>query len=100
MPPVTGPEHYHRAEQLFAEASQIIRFRQQPGQSGPADLPMRPTDMEERRRLSSDPGIPDRTVAEAQVHAMLALAAATAVASLAPDSRAWADVSGTKLSSR
>ena len=99
MPPMTGPEHYHRAEQLLAEASQIIGLRQQPGQSGPADLPARPTDMEERRRLSTDPGLPDRTIAEAQVHATLALAAATAVAGLGPDSRAWADVAGTKLSS-
>jgi hypothetical protein len=96
---MTGPEHYHRAEQLLAEASQIIRFRQQPGQSGPADLPVRPKDMEERRRLSSDPGLPERNIAEAQVHATLALAAATAVAGLGPDSRAWADVAGTKLSS-
>jgi len=99
MPPMTGPEHYYRAEQLLAEASQIIRFRQQPGQSGPADLPVRPTDMDERRRLSSDPGLSDRTIAEAQVHATLALAAATAVAGLGPDSRAWADVAGTKPSS-
>jgi hypothetical protein len=96
---MTGPEHYHRAEQLLAEASQIIRFRQQPGQSGPADLPVRPTDAEQPRRLRSDPGLPDRTIAEAQVHATLALAAATPVAGLAPDSRAWADVAGTKLSS-
>jgi hypothetical protein len=95
---MTGPENYHRAEQLLAEASQIIRFRQQPGQSGPADLPVRREDIE-RRRLSSDPGLPDRNIAEAQVHATLALAAATAVAALAPDSRAWADVAGTKLSS-
>jgi hypothetical protein len=92
-------EHYYRAEQLLAEASQIITFRQQPGQSGPADLPERPTDAEERRKLSSDPGLPERTIAEAQVHATLALAAATAVAGLGPDSRAWADVAGTKLSS-
>jgi hypothetical protein len=96
---MTGPEHYHRAEQLPAEASQIIRFRQLPGQSGPADLPVRPQDMEERPRLSSDPGRPDRTIAEAQVHATLALAAATAVAGLGPESRAWADVAGTKLGS-
>jgi hypothetical protein len=98
LTPMTGPGHYHRAEQLLAEANQIIRFRQ-PGQSGPADLPARPTDMEERRRLPTDPGLPDRTIAEAQVHATLALAAATAVAGLGPDSRAWADVAGTKLSS-
>jgi hypothetical protein len=96
---MTGPEHYQRAEQLLAEASQIIRARQQPGQSGPADLPVYPTDADERRRLSSDPGVPDRNIAEAQVHATLALAAATAVAGLSPDSRAWADVAGTKLSS-
>jgi DnaJ-domain-containing protein 1 len=99
MPAMTGPEHYHRAEQLLAEASQIIRLRQQPGQSGPADLPVRRQDMEERRRLSSDPGLPDRNIAEAQVHATLALAAATAVSALAPDNRAWADIAGTKLSS-
>jgi hypothetical protein len=36
---------------------------------------------------------------EHKVHATLALAAATAVAGLGPDSRAWADVAGTKLSS-
>lgn len=96
---LTGPEHYHRAEQLLAEASEIIRFRQQPEQSGPADLPVPRKDMEERRRLSSDPDLPERTIAEAQVHATLAPAAATAVASLGPDSRAWADVAGTKLSS-
>ena len=76
---MTGPEHYHQTEQLLAEANQIIRVGQQPGQSGPADLPERPEDMEgPRRRLSSDPGLPDRTIAEAQVHATLALAAATA----------------------
>ena len=97
---MTGPEHHQRAEQLLAEASQIIRVRQRPGQSGPADLPVRPEDMDERRRLSSDPGLPDRTIAEAQVHATLALAAATAVAALAPDSRAWADIAGTKFTSK
>jgi hypothetical protein len=99
MPPMTGPEHYLRAEQLLAEASRIIRVRQQPGQSGPADLPARPEDTEERQRLSSDPGLLGRNIAEAQVHATLALAAATAVAALASESRAWADVAGTKLSS-
>ena len=96
---MTGPEHYYRAEQLLAEASEIIRFRQQPEQSGPAVLPVPRKDMEERRRLSTGPGLPDRTIAEAQVHATLAPAAATAVASLGPDSRAWADIAGTKLSS-
>jgi hypothetical protein len=60
---------------------------------------VRPQDLEERRRLSSDPGRPDRSIAEAHVHATLALAAATVVAGLGPDSQAWADVAGTKLSS-
>lgn len=55
MPPMTGPEHYQRAEQLLTEASELIRFRQQPGQAGPADLPVRPQDAEERRRLSKRP---------------------------------------------
>ena len=96
---MTGPDHYHRAEQLLTEASEIIRFRQQPEQSGPADLPVPRKDAEERRRLSTDPGLPERTIAEAQVPATLALAAATAVTGLGPDSRAWADVAGTKLSS-
>ncbi len=84
---------------MIKRSLQIIRFRQQPRQSGPADLPVPPTDMDERRRLSSDPGLPNRTIAEAQVHATFAQAAATAVAGLGPDSRAWADVAGTKLSS-
>jgi hypothetical protein len=35
---------------------------------------------------------------EAQVHATLALAAATALATTGADSRAWADAAGTKLS--
>jgi hypothetical protein len=96
---MTGPGHYQRAEQLLTEASELIRFRQQPGQSGPADLLVRPQDAEEQRRLSSDPGLLDRSIAEAQVPATLALAAATAVAGLGPDSRAWDDVAGTKLGS-
>ena len=96
---MTGPEHYHRAEQLLAEASQIIRFRQQPGSPGqPTSRYAQPT-RKNGGGCPQDPGLPDRNIAEAQVHATLALAAATAVAGLAPDSRAWADVAGTKLSS-
>ena len=74
---MTGPEHYRQAEQLLAEANEIIRFRQQPEQSGPPDLP-------------------ERNITEAHVHATLAVAAATAVGVLDLDSRAWADVAGTK----
>ena len=73
---MTGPEHYREAERLLAEANEFIRFRQQPLQSGPADLPERPEDAEKRQRLSRDPGLPERNIAEAQVHATLAQAAA------------------------
>lgn len=73
---MTGPEHYREAERLLAEANEFIRFRQQPLQSGPADLPERPEDAEKRQRLSRDPGLPERNIAEAQVHATLARAAA------------------------
>ena len=93
---MTGPEHYRQAEQLLAEANEIIRFRQQPEQSGPPDLPVRPMDMEKRQRLSIDPDLPERNITEAHVHATLAVAAATAVGVLDLDSRAWADVAGTK----
>jgi hypothetical protein len=52
--------------------------------------------MEKRQRLSIDPDLPERNIAEAHVHATLALAAATTVGVLDLDSRAWADVAGTK----
>jgi hypothetical protein len=38
------------------------------------------------------------TLTAAQVHATLALAAATAVGTAGPDTRAWADVAATRLS--
>ena len=84
---VTGPDHYRRAEELLAEASESIRFRRQAELSGPADLPVRDTDMEQRQRLSEDPGLPERNIAEAHVHATLALAAATA-----GGEQGWGDV--------
>jgi hypothetical protein len=45
------------------------------------------------------PGAPDphRLLAEAQVHATLPVAAATALAATGAESRAWADVAATKL---
>jgi hypothetical protein len=55
---MTGPDHYRRAEELLAEASELNRFRPQLKYSGPDDIPMRDTDMEQRRRLSEDPGLP------------------------------------------
>jgi hypothetical protein len=63
---MNGPDHYRRAEQLLAEASELNRFRPQLEYSGPDDVPMRDMDMEQRRRLSEDPGLPDRNIAEAR----------------------------------
>jgi hypothetical protein len=107
---MNGPDHYRRAEQLLAEASELNRFRPQLTYSGPDDVPMRDTDMEQRRRdmeqrrrLSEDPGLPDRNIAEAHVHATLALAAATALAATAAlgrntqDAREWNKAAATML---
>ncbi|POG47133.1 hypothetical protein BV881_12405 [Streptomyces sp. ZL-24] len=52
---MTGPEHYREAERLIAESYAILR----PHDEGPCEA--------------------DRSLAEAQVHATLALAAATAL---------------------
>ncbi|NUS76669.1 MAG: hypothetical protein HOV70_10780 [Streptomyces sp.] len=52
---MTGPEHYREAERLIAESHAILR----PHDEGPCEA--------------------DRSLAEAQVHATLALAAATAL---------------------
>jgi hypothetical protein len=69
---MTGPEHYREAEQLIAAARSTAQA----------------STLESTHRYA-------QTIAEAQVHAMLALAAATAVSS---DSREWHNVAGTKLS--
>lgn len=65
---MTGPEHYRAAEGILAETEEHVD----------------PMDHRSARRLG-----------QAQVHATLALAAATA---LDTDSREWAEVVGTKLS--
>jgi hypothetical protein len=52
---MTGPEHYREAERLLAESRTVLR----PNDEGPCEA--------------------DRTIAEAQVHATLALTAATAM---------------------
>ncbi|MEU3447200.1 hypothetical protein AB0H29_08215 [Streptomyces thermolilacinus] len=52
---MTGPEHYRRAEELLVEADTILR----PNDEGPCEA--------------------DRVIAAAQVHATLALVAATAL---------------------
>jgi hypothetical protein len=65
---VTGPEHYRRAEELAERADEFV---------------------------SSRVGVP--WAAAAQVHATLALAAATALGAASPlDAQAWRDAAGTK----
>jgi hypothetical protein len=59
-------------------------------------------DREQRRRLSEDPGLPDRNIAEAHAHATLALAAATALAvhgvrEHTEDGREWRKAAATQL---
>jgi len=67
---MTGPEHFRRAEELVAEAHKLLGHG-----DGQATAVV--------------------WAAVAQTHAMLALAAATAVGTSGADSRAWADVAGT-----
>jgi len=69
----TGPEHYREAERLLTE--QV--FRDRAGSTTTRSY--------------------QETVAAAQVHATLALAAATALGTAAADTAAWRDAAGTKL---
>jgi hypothetical protein len=71
---MTGPEHYRRAEELAAEADRLLG--QGDGQA--------------------TAGV---WAAVAQTHAVLALAAATAIGASGVDDRAWADAAGTRLGS-
>ena len=70
---MTGPEHYLKAEDLLG----ILAGKE------------RGTFPEE-----------DRVVAEAQVHATLALVAATALGTSGTEAQAWAEVAGTELGGR
>jgi hypothetical protein len=72
---MTGPEHYAEAERLLALA----------------DRHTRGVTYEQEWTL---------TLTAAQVHATLALAAATAVGTAGPDGHAWADVAATRLAGR
>jgi hypothetical protein len=72
---MTGPEHYLEAERLIAMARE----------SHHADLYGHYTDAQAALLL-----------ADAQVHATLAHAAATALSSTA-DARAWAEAAGTRM---
>ena len=69
---MTGPEHYRRAEELAAEAHRLLR--QGDGQVTASVW-----------------------AAVAQTHAVLAVAAATAVGASGADNRAWADAAGTRF---
>ena len=72
---MTGPEHYAEAERLLALA----------------DRHAKGVTYEQEWTL---------TLTAAQVHATLAVAAATAVGTAGPDGHAWADVAATRLSAR
>jgi hypothetical protein len=66
---MTGPEHYYEAQQLLAD----------PNYGEPKGIAR------------------SETIAAAQVHATLALAAATALGASSPvDAQAWRDAAGTK----
>ena len=71
---MTGPDHYREAERLIAELVSI-----NPGGG-------------EMHRAS------EVALAAAQVHATLALAAASALGTSATEARTWADAAGTKPS--
>jgi hypothetical protein len=71
---MTGPEHYRQAEELIAEARKVRR-----------------TGGEEASDRFA------RAITEAQVHAILAVAAASALDSVT-DSHGWHEAAGTKPS--
>jgi hypothetical protein len=70
---MTGPDHYRKAEELTEKAGEYLG--QGDGQESAAIW-----------------------AAVAQIHATLALAAATALGTTASEGRAWADLTGTKFS--
>jgi hypothetical protein len=72
---MTGPDHYRKAEELTAKAHDYLG--QGEGQDSAAVW-----------------------AAVAQIHATLALAAATALGTTAADGRVWAEVAGQVLSGR
>jgi hypothetical protein len=88
---VTGPEHYREAERLLAEAREAIAPK--PKRSAYPLEPGQPTSAE----------LYERNIAEAHVHATLALAAATALAATATlgvntqDAREWNKAAATML---
>jgi hypothetical protein len=71
---MAGPEHYRHAEELAAEAHKLL-------DQGDGQITA------------------GMWAAVAQTHAVLALAAATAIGTSNLDSRAWIDVAGSRLQS-
>ncbi len=71
---MTGPDHYREAERILAE-----------------EISIDPSGAEVHRAFAV-------AVAAAQVHATLALAAATVLGTSAAEVRAWADILGTSSS--
>jgi hypothetical protein len=71
---MTGPEHYYEAERLLTE--QV--FRDRPGSTTTRSF--------------------EETVAAAQVHATLAVAAATALGTSGTETQAWAEVAAARFS--
>jgi hypothetical protein len=69
---MTGPDHYRKAEELTATAHDYLGQGEGQSAAGWATV--------------------------AQIHATLALAAATALGTTAADGRAWTEVAGTKFS--
>jgi hypothetical protein len=103
---MNGPEHYRRAEDLIAEADRIVMQRLRAQQPDPKP-DFRGLTQDEALKVAAeamlgpwrdlylkDPSRPERNIAEAHVHAMLALAAATAVKTQADQER-WISVAGT-----
>jgi hypothetical protein len=85
---MNGPQHYAEAERLLAEANEVItaRWRSEhepwpPDVSGldkDAALEETAYALQVQADWVSDPDLPERNIAEARVHATLALAAAIA----------------------
>lgn len=101
---MTGPEHYRRAEELIAEANEILMERSRSEQQWPPDvsgldkntaLRVVADALQGQADWISDPDRPERNIAEARVHATLALAAAIAGGTGGAERQAWVDVGAT-----
>ena len=79
---MTGPDHYREAERLLAEAREAVAPKR-------SAYPLEPGEPTSAERY-------ERAMTEAQIHATLALAAATAIGASGTEGRAWTDAAGTK----